>query len=68
VRDITWNTEHITRSESLWDRLRGRQNVDTLPELKQMGYPSIINLRLASEPGAESWTGIDELRAQGVRA
>jgi hypothetical protein len=48
--------------------LRGRQNVDTLPELKQMGYPSIINLRLASEPGAESWTGIDELRAQGVRA
>lgn len=31
----------------------GAITIDAIPAIKQMGYSSIINLRLASEPGAD---------------
>jgi protein tyrosine phosphatase (PTP) superfamily phosphohydrolase (DUF442 family) len=37
-----------------------------IPEIKRMGYQSIINLRLATEPGAEIEESIAAAKAAGI--
>jgi uncharacterized protein (TIGR01244 family) len=45
----------------------GATNVEALPEVKRMGFVSIINLRLATEPGAEVEKEQAAARAAGLR-
>jgi protein tyrosine phosphatase (PTP) superfamily phosphohydrolase (DUF442 family) len=44
----------------------GAITVDAIPTIKQMGYKSIINLRLASEPGADVDAHAAAARAAGI--
>jgi protein tyrosine phosphatase (PTP) superfamily phosphohydrolase (DUF442 family) len=37
-----------------------------IQEIKKMGYASIINLRLATEPGADIEANIDSAKAAGI--
>ena len=37
-----------------------------IPEIKKMGYASIINLRLATEPGADIDANIDAAKTAGI--
>ena len=41
--------------------------VDAVPQIKKMGYSSIINLRLASEPGADIEAHTAAAKAAGIQ-
>jgi uncharacterized protein (TIGR01244 family) len=45
----------------------GAITVDAVPQIKKMGYSSIINLRLASEPGADVEAHTAAAKAAGIR-
>jgi uncharacterized protein (TIGR01244 family) len=45
----------------------GAITVDAIPQIKKMGYNSIINLRLASEPGAEIEAHTAAAKAAGIQ-
>ena len=45
----------------------GATSADALPEIKKMGFVSVINLRLATEPGAEIEKGEAKAREVGLR-
>ena len=45
----------------------GATAAEALPEIKKMGFVSVINLRLASEPGAEVEKGQATARELGLR-
>lgn len=44
----------------------GATSADALPAIKQMGFVSVINLRLASEPGAEVEEGAETAKELGL--
>ena len=45
----------------------GATGPEAMPEIKKMGFVSVINLRLASEPGAEVEKGEAAAKAAGLR-
>ena len=45
----------------------GAITVDAVPHIKKMGYSSIINLRLATEPGADVEAHAAAAKAAGIR-
>lgn len=45
----------------------GATKAEAVPEIKKMGFASIINLRLASEPGAEIDAEAAAAKAAGIR-
>jgi protein tyrosine phosphatase (PTP) superfamily phosphohydrolase (DUF442 family) len=45
----------------------GAITVDAVPQIKKMGYSSIINLRLASEPGADVEAHTAAAKTAGLR-
>jgi protein tyrosine phosphatase (PTP) superfamily phosphohydrolase (DUF442 family) len=45
----------------------GAITVDAVPNIKKMGYSSIINLRLAAEPGADVETHTAAAKAADIR-
>src|SRR5262245_1556875 len=47
--------------------LRGAFNVEAVPEIKKMGIAPIINLRQASEPGADIDAEAAPAKAAGIR-
>jgi protein tyrosine phosphatase (PTP) superfamily phosphohydrolase (DUF442 family) len=44
----------------------GAITANVIPEIKKMGYHSIINLRLASEPGADIEQSMAAAKAAGI--
>jgi len=44
----------------------GAITADAIPQIKKMGYASIINLRLASEPGADVEVHTAAAKAAGI--
>jgi protein tyrosine phosphatase (PTP) superfamily phosphohydrolase (DUF442 family) len=52
VRETVPGIRNYARVESTV-ACAGATTVDAVPNIKRMGYNSIINLRLASEPGAD---------------
>jgi uncharacterized protein (TIGR01244 family) len=45
----------------------GATKPEALPELKKMGFASVINLRLATEPGADVETEAAAAKAAGIK-
>ena len=45
----------------------GAITIDAVPQIKKMGYSSIINLRLASEPGADIEAHTAAAKAAGIQ-
>src|SRR2546425_9111444 len=45
----------------------GATKVEAVPELKKMGFASIINLRLANEPGADVDAEAEAAKAAGMK-
>lgn len=63
VKDSVPGIRNLARVESTV-ACAGAITADAVPTIKKMGYKSIINLRLASEPGAD----VDAHRAAAMTA